>query len=79
MQDPFKPKRDPMVTMANAVVPVLVDRLGGTVTVSEIELAALSERYGGAVGVKARQVELGVYQLSLVPVKPEFDLASPTS
>ena len=39
-----------MVAKANAVVPVLVDRLGEVVTVSDVELAALSDRYGGAVG-----------------------------
>jgi hypothetical protein len=48
MEDPFR-RRDRMVAIANAAVPVLVDRLGGTVTVSELELAALGDRYGGAV------------------------------
>ncbi len=72
MQDPFK-RRDPMVAMAHAALPVLVDRLGGTVTVSEVELAELSDRYGGAVGVKATEVEPGTYRLTLVAAKPKPD------
>lgn len=78
MQDPFK-RNDPMVAIANAAVPVLLDRLGGTVTVSALELADLSDRYGGAVAVKAETLEKGVYRLTLVPAKPKPDSSSPVS
>jgi hypothetical protein len=79
MQDPFKPKRDPMVAIAHAAMPILVDRLGGSVTVSEIELAELSEKYGGAVAVSAKEEGQGVYRLTLVSAKPKSDAAKPVS
>jgi hypothetical protein len=66
MDNPFKRKPDAMVAIAHAAMPILVDRLGGTVTVSEVDLAALSERYGGAVAVTAEQVkgDRGAYRLT---------------
>ena len=69
MKDPFKTPKEPIVLIANAALPVLLDRLGGTATVSDIELAAIAERYGGSVGVKGEIVEEGVYRLTLVPTK----------
>ena len=77
--DPFRPERDPMVTIAHAALPILVDRLGGSVTVSQRELAQLSERYGGTVGVNAAQVEEGVYRLTLVPMRAKPDPDRPVS
>ena len=79
MRDPFEPTADPMVIIAHAAMPILVDRLGGTVTLSHGELAALSSRYGGAVAVAARQIEPGVYRLSLVSTKQTTDSDTPLS
>lgn len=79
MEDPFKRKPDPMVQIAHAAMPILVDRLGGSVTVSQVELAQLSENYGGAVAVKAEQIEKGVYRLTLVAAKPPPDTEKPVS
>lgn len=70
MKDPFKSRPDPMVAVAHMAVPILVDRLGGTVTVSAVELAALGERYGGTVGIRAHRIEEGIYRLSLMSVTP---------
>ncbi len=78
MHDPFK-GRDPMLAIAHAAVPILVDRLGGTVVVSEIELAALSKRYGGSVGVSAVQEAPGSYRLTVVSVVGRSDPNRPTS
>ena len=50
MEDPFKRPKDPIVLIANAVLPLLLDRLGGTTTVSDIDLARLVDGYGGSVG-----------------------------
>jgi hypothetical protein len=79
MDNPFKPKTDPMVAIAHAAMPVLLDKLGGSATVSVIELAQLSERYGGAVAVKATEQQKGVYRLTLVPAKPKPVPGAPTS
>jgi hypothetical protein len=79
MRDPFKPKRDPMVAIAHAAMPILVDRLGGSVTVSEIELAELSEKYGGAVAVQAKEEGRGVWRLTLVSAKPKPEPEKPVS
>lgn len=79
MQDPFKPKRDPMVAIAHAAMPVLLDRLGGLATVSEVELVALSERYGGTVAVSAEETEPGVFRLTLVAAQPKPDEDAPVS
>lgn len=70
MRDPFKPTSPPMVKIANAALPILLDRLGGSATVTEAELLALSERYGGRVGVKGTVESPGVYRLTLVPMDP---------
>jgi hypothetical protein len=70
MKDPFERPGDRMVKVANVALPVLVDRLGGTVTVTAAELVALGERHGGAVGVKVDELEPGRYRLTLVPVAP---------
>jgi len=78
VKDPFT-RRDPMVAMAHAAMPILVDRLGGSVTVSQVELAELSERYGGAVAVKAEQIGAGEYRLTLIAARPKPDTASPVS
>jgi hypothetical protein len=79
MQDPFKPKKDPMVEIAHAALPVLIDRLGGSATVSVVELAELSERHGGAVAVKAEKIGPGEYRLTLVAAKPKPDSAAAVS
>lgn len=79
MEDPFKPKPDQMVQIAHAAMPVLVDRLGGTVTVSQVELAELSEKYGGAVAVRVDKLDKGVYRLTLVPAKPKPNAEAPVS
>lgn len=70
MKDPFKPKTPTIVTVANAVVPVLLDRLGGSAVVTQGEHAALVERYGGRVGVQALEESPGVYRLTLVRMDP---------
>lgn len=69
MRDPFKPTKDSRVVIANAAVPNLLDRLGRTATVSDIELAAFADRYGGSVGVKGEIVAEGVYRLTLMATK----------
>lgn len=69
MENPFKSKKDPRVLIANAAVSVLLDRLGGTATVSDIELTALADRYGGAGGMKGGIVAEGVHRLALVATK----------
>ena len=59
-----------MEAITQLVLPVLLDRLGGTVTVSEDELAALEQRYGGGVAVTARKLVEGSWSFSLVPGEP---------
>ena len=51
MRDPFQAWPVTAVAVAQLVLPVLLDRLGGSAVVTEGELDALSERYGGGVSV----------------------------
>lgn len=76
MRDPFKP--DAMAAVTQAGMAVLIDRLGGSVELSQADRDALAVKYGGAVGVKIDEIEPGRYRLSLVrveatarPVEPE--------
>jgi hypothetical protein len=70
MKDPFEQKGALMVAIAEVAVPVLPDKLGGTITVTEADLTSLGERLGGTPGVKAREVEPGIYRCELVTVQP---------
>jgi hypothetical protein len=49
------------------------------VTVSDVELAELSDRYGGTVGVKATEVGPGTYRLTLVSAISKPDAAASVS
>lgn len=71
--DPFKRPGDRMVAIANVAVPVLVDRAGGSVTITTEEFDELRSRFGGAVGVKAVEIEPGTYRLELTSIdsRPE--------
>ena len=44
--------------------------VSGSVTVTEDELAALEQRYGGGVAVMARRLAEGSWSFSLVPGEP---------
>ena len=56
-----------MEAITQLVLPVLLDRLGGSATVTEDELAALEERYGGGVVVTASRPVEGTWSFSLAP------------
>lgn len=79
LENPFEPKKDLMTLMAHAALPVLLDRAGGSATVSQADQVNLQERYGGPVGVAAEEVEPGVYRLTLVKVMPPADPDRPVS
>lgn len=79
LENPFEPKPDVMTLMAHAALPVLLDRAGGSATVSQGDQVRLQEKYGGPVGVAAEEVEPGVYRLTLVKVTPPTDPARPVS
>jgi hypothetical protein len=67
MADPIRRGVVTMEAITQLVVPVLLDRLGGSVTVSEDELAELEARYGGGVAVTARRLDEGRWSFGLVP------------
>jgi hypothetical protein len=56
-----------MEAITQLVLPVLLDRVGGSITVSEDELVELERRYGGGVAVTARKLSEGSWSFSLVP------------
>jgi hypothetical protein len=70
MRDPFERRQDPMVLIANAALPVLLDRLGGSATVTEQDVAALTAKYGGHMGVQAIKDREGVIRLTLARHDP---------
>ena len=58
----------PLTLATEAAFAVLLDRLGGTVVVSQEDRDALAARFGGAVGVRIERVEAGrAYRFSLAP------------
>jgi hypothetical protein len=67
MRDPFQRRPATMEAITQLVLPVLLDRVGGAVTVTEDELAALERRYGGGVAVTARKLSEGSWRFSLGP------------
>jgi hypothetical protein len=60
-----------MEAITQLVLPVLLDRVGGSATVTEDELAALEQRYGGGVAVTARRLSEGSWLFSLEPGEPQ--------
>lgn len=62
--------------VAKLALPVLVERLGGSVTITEAELTALGARYGGIrnLAVRADYID-GKLLLSLVaaPARPPLN------
>ena len=70
MGDPMRRSVVTTEAITQLVLPVLLDRLGGSVTVTEDELAALEGRYGGGVAVTARKLAEGSWSFSLVPGEP---------
>jgi hypothetical protein len=73
MADPIRRGVVTMEAITQLVLPVLLDRAGGTVTVTEDELAALEQRYGGGVAVTARRLDEGAWSFSLGPGEPQGD------
>ena len=65
MRDPFERRQDPMILIANAALPVLLDRLGGSATITDEDFAALEAKYGGHMGVRATKDREGVIRLTL--------------
>ncbi len=58
--------------VADLGLPVLLDRVGGTIVVGQEDLDAVARKYGGAVGVRVEQVEaFKSYRLSLVRADPK--------
>ena len=55
MRNPFRPNVLELVTQMGMAV--LIDRLGGSVVVSQADRDGLAVRYGGAVGVAVEEVE----------------------
>jgi hypothetical protein len=70
MRDPVGRGVVTMEAITQLVLPVLLDRAGGSVTVTEDELVALEQRYGGGVAVAARRLAEGSWSFSLVPGEP---------
>jgi hypothetical protein len=70
MRDPIRRGVVTMEAITQLVLPVLLDRVGGSVTVTEDELAALERRYGGGVAVTARRLDEGSWTFSLAPGGP---------
>jgi hypothetical protein len=70
MSDPIRRGVATMEAITQLVLPVLLDRLGGSATVTEDELAALEARYGGGVEVTARRPVEGTWSFSLAPGRP---------
>lgn len=67
MKDPFKGKQD-RLHMARIGLPVLLDRVGGRVTITRSDLDAVAAKYGGAVAIRAEELEPGrSFRLSLAP------------
>lgn len=70
MRDPVRRGVVTMEAITQLVLPVLLDRLGGSVTVAEDELAALERRYGGGVTVTASRLADGSWTFGLAPGQP---------
>jgi hypothetical protein len=70
MRDPLQIRRGTMEAITQLVLPVLLDRVGGSATVTEEELAALEQRYGGGVAVTARRLSEDSWLFSLEPGEP---------
>jgi len=70
MSDPMGRGVATMEAITQLVLPVLLDRLGGSVTVTEEELLALEARYGGGVVVTASRPVEGTWSFSLAPGRP---------
>lgn len=67
--NPFRTKASKMEALANIVLPVLLDRAGGTVTIRVDEAIELGERLGG-LAVDAKH-EDGVITVTLKPLGRE--------
>jgi hypothetical protein len=77
MADPVRRGTVTIEAITQLVLPVLLDRVGGSATVSEDELAALETRYGGGVAVTARKLDEHTWSFSLVPGVPPGDPRRP--
>lgn len=76
MKNAFRPPMLELVTQMGMAV--LIDRLGGSVVVSQADRDALGEKFGGGVGVKVEEVEpLKSYRFTLVPAKRPDDIPPP--
>ena len=71
MSDPIRRGVATMEAITQLVLPVLLDRLGGSATVTEDDLKALEQRYGGGVAVTAQRSAEGSWSFSLAPQPPE--------
>lgn len=67
--EPLAP--DLLAAIANAGMAVLIDRLGGSVVITQADRDAVARKYGGAVGVQVVQVEPGrAFRATLVAADP---------
>jgi hypothetical protein len=73
MTDPIRRGVVTIEAITQLVLPVLLDRVGGSATVTEDELTALEQRYGGGVAVTARKLDEVTWSFSLVPGEPAAD------
>jgi hypothetical protein len=72
VDDFFNPLRQPdkrFLALAGVALPVLIDRAGGSVTFSQADFDAVSERYGGRAAVHLERTPDGRYTASLVRSK----------
>ena len=71
MPNPFAKKVD-LRMVADLGLPVLLDRVGGSIVVGQEDLDAVARKYGGACAIKVEQVEpFKSYRLSLMPADPK--------
>lgn len=77
MKDPFSP--DLLSAIGRAVLPVLLDRVGGSIVFSQVDFDAVANKYGGALEVRANRAGPGMFQITLAPSTRERPPAGPVS
>lgn len=78
MKDPCA--ADLNARIAQAGMAVLIDRLGGSVVISQDDRDAIATKYGGSVGVKVEEIVKGrSFRFTLIPVTGKPEPSKPVS